>query len=153
MLKIAMESWLGTISCPMCKCCTLPQLHLGDKRTVHLPVNDRHPIHYDKRQICYYNRLTIVCTGRRPLPSSSRFSPLSKCMCHERAKQSECAHAVRQGHGPKAWRMVSYLPLHLCDPDFLLFLAGMSRTELTTHRILASQLILSTGFCILGMNS
>ncbi len=38
------------------------------KRTTHLPVNDRQPIHYDKR-------LMLVGIGWRPLPSSSHFSP------------------------------------------------------------------------------
>ncbi len=40
------------------------------KRTTHLPVNDGQPIHYNKRQICYLNRLTMVCIGWWPLPSN-----------------------------------------------------------------------------------
>ena len=39
-------------------------------------MNEHQPIHCNKMQICYYNRLITVCIGWWPLPSSSHFSPL-----------------------------------------------------------------------------
>ena len=61
------------------------------KRTTHLPVNDHQPIHYNKR-------LTVVCIGWWPLPSDSRFSPLSNLGCIQR--NGEKWELEGNGHQP-----------------------------------------------------
>ncbi len=63
--------------------------HWRKKRKTHLPVNECQPMPYNKRQICYYNRLMMICIGWPVQSIFLKFGHIDWLFCELKGFQSD----------------------------------------------------------------